>query len=162
MATWRELTEAAPEFAATVKSRFGNDKHAVLATLRADGSPRVCGIETAFDDELWLGGMPGARKSADLRRDSRFALHSFTSSKVMTPGSGGDAKLSGRAVEVTGAELEAYARRARERGDYVPEDMAFDLFRADITEAVTISVVDDELVIESWRPGEPVRRRART
>jgi hypothetical protein len=159
MATWKELTEAAPEFAATVKSRFSNDKHAVLATLRADGSPRVSGIETAFYDELWLGGMTGARKSADLRRDPRFALHSFTSGKVMKPDSGGDAKLSGRAIEVTGEEKAAVARQAGDRGDDVAE--AFDLFRADITEAVTISVIGDELVIESWRPGEKVRRRAR-
>lgn len=107
--------------------------------------------------------MPGARKSADLRRDPRFALHSFTSSKEVPPGNtSGDAKLSGRAVEATGADKDAYAEQARARGDFVPPDLDFDLFRVDIEEAVTISVANDELVIESWRPGQPVRRQTRT
>jgi hypothetical protein len=163
MATWKAFTEAAPELAAAVQARFGNDKHAVLATLRADGSPRVSGIETTFYDDLWLGGMPGGRKSADLRRDPRFALHSFTTAKEVPPGNAsGDAKLSGRAVEATSEEKDAYVAQARARGDDVPDDLDFDLFRADVTEAVTIGVVNDELVIESWRPGQPVRRQTRT
>ena len=66
------------------------------------------------------------------------------------------------AVAATGEEKEAYAEQARARGDDVPEEFDFDLFRVDITEAVTIGVVNDELVIESWRPGQPVRRQTRT
>lgn len=163
MATWKQVTETAPDFAATVQARFAVDKHAVLATLRKDGSPRVSGIETTFHDELWLGGMPRARKSADLRRDPRFALHSFTSSRIMESGDGGgDAKISGRALAVTDpAVFEAYLAGARERGDYVPPDLDFDLFRVDVEEVVTISVEGGELVAVSWRPGRPLDRRAR-
>src|SRR5258706_14090566 len=72
-----------------------------MAPLRADGSPRISGIETVFEDgELVFGSMPNARKGADLRRDPRFALHSAT----VDPGAGseaqwpGEAKISGRAV----------------------------------------------------------------
>lgn len=162
MVSWKELTEAAPELAATVRSRFEDGKHAVLATLRADGSPRVSGIELAFYDELWLGCMSGGRKSADLRRDPRLALHSSSSGEVMEPGAGGDAKLSGRALEASDEEKHEYVRQAVARGDYVPEDLGFDLFRVDVTEAVTVSVEGDQLVFETWRPGEPVRRRTRT
>ncbi|MBA3464363.1 MAG: pyridoxamine 5'-phosphate oxidase family protein, partial [Deltaproteobacteria bacterium] len=51
--------------------------HKTVATLRRDGSPRVSGTElTSYDGQLWLAGMPGALRFADLRRDPRFALHS--------------------------------------------------------------------------------------
>ena len=46
----------APEFAVQVEERFNKYAHKVLATLRKDGSPRVSGIEAAFENgELWLG-----------------------------------------------------------------------------------------------------------
>lgn len=164
MATWKEITQTVPEFAAKVSTWFAADKHAVLATLRADGSPRVSGVEPLFYDELWLGSMPRARKGADLRRDARFALHSYTSSNRIGPGTGtGDAKVSGRALLVTDqATIDAYLEQCRAHGTPPPEGMDFDLFRADVQEAVTISVEDNQLVIETWLPGQPLRRHART
>ena len=60
-----------------VRAAFDAHAHKVLATLRADGSPRVSGIEMQFvAGEPWLAGMPDSVKFADLRRDPRFALHS--------------------------------------------------------------------------------------
>ncbi len=51
-------------------------RHKTIATLRADGSPRISGIECEFaDGELRFGSMARARKGVDLRRDPRFALH---------------------------------------------------------------------------------------
>jgi hypothetical protein len=48
-----------------------------LATVRADGSPRISGLEAKFiEEDLLFGSMPGSRKGADLLRDPRFALHS--------------------------------------------------------------------------------------
>ena len=73
------MQEAAPELARRVRALFDSHRHKTLATLRADGSPRISGIECAFEDgELVFGSMAGARKGADLRRDDRFALHSAT------------------------------------------------------------------------------------
>jgi Pyridoxamine 5'-phosphate oxidase len=163
MATWKEITQTVPEFAARVAAWFAADKHAVLATLRADGSPRVSGIEPLFFDELWLGSMPGSRKGADLRRDPRFALHGYTSSNRMDPTTGvGDAKVSGRALEVTDqATIDAYLEQCRAHGAPAPEGMDFELFRADIQEVVAISVEGDQLVVETWRPGQELRRHAR-
>lgn len=69
--------------------------------MRADGSPRISGIEAAFEDgELVFGSMPNARKGADLTRDPRFALHSATidpidGAEAQWPG---EAKISGRAT----------------------------------------------------------------
>jgi hypothetical protein len=79
MATWREVVEAEPGFASRVGELFDAHRHKTIATIRADGSPRISGIESQFENgELVFGSMPLARKAADLRRDARFALHSAT------------------------------------------------------------------------------------
>src|SRR5688500_1979296 len=79
MATWKDLEREEPDFAARVRALFDARKHKTIATLRADGSPRISGIEVEFNaGELTFGSMPGARKGADLVRDPRFALHGPT------------------------------------------------------------------------------------
>src|SRR3712207_82620 len=101
MTSWVEFERAEPEFARRVRTLFDAHKHKTIATLRADGAPRISGIEAEFaDGELTFGSMPRARKGDDLRRDPRFALHSPS----VDPPEGepsswpGDAKISGRAV----------------------------------------------------------------
>src|SRR5438270_8305973 len=101
MPAWRQIEEAEPDFAARVRRLFDAGRHKTIATLRADGSPRISGIECEFaDGELRFGSMTGARKGADLRRDPRFALHGPT----FHPETGkegewpGEAKISGRAT----------------------------------------------------------------
>jgi hypothetical protein len=79
MASWQEISRAAPDFEATVRAIFDAHKHKSLATLRQDGSPRISGTEANFvDGDLWLGSMWQSRKARDLLRDPRFALHSAT------------------------------------------------------------------------------------
>src|SRR6266478_7497110 len=79
MTGWKDVERAEPEFAQRVRGLFDGHKHKTIATLRSDGSPRISGIEVAFEDgELAFGSMPNARKGADLGRDPRFALHSAT------------------------------------------------------------------------------------
>jgi hypothetical protein len=88
MAAWEDVEQAEPEFAARVRRLFDAGRHKTIATLRADGSPRISGIECEFaDGELRFGSMPGARKGADLRRDPRFALHgpAFTPRRARRP-----------------------------------------------------------------------------
>jgi hypothetical protein len=159
MASWEEIETAAPELAARARAAFDAHKHKVLATLRRDGSPRISGIEADFSDgQLWLGMMPGSRKALDLRRDPRLALHSAS----VDPPEGdpaswaGDAKLSGRAVEVDDpALLERLGA-----GDQADAH----LFRVDITELVHTRVGDpaDHLVIDLWREGAGLRQMRRT
>ena len=141
MAAWKDVEQAEPEFAARVRRLFEAGRHKTIATLRADGSPRISGIECEFaDDELRLGSMPGARKGADLRRDPRFALHG----PVFHPRAGqeaewpGEAKIAGRAVLAGSAG----------------EEPAGDLFLADISEVVITRLNPEAtlLVIESWTP----------
>jgi hypothetical protein len=146
MAAWREVEAAEPAFAARVRALFDAGRHKTIATLRADGAPRISGIECEFDDgELRFGSMTAARKGADLARDPRFALHGPT----FHPEEGkeeewpGEAKIAGRAI-AAGA-IEGQGDNAGPQGE---------LFTADITEVV-ITHLDPEatkLVIESWTP----------
>src|SRR5439155_6661555 len=77
VASWAEFEQAAQGLAANVQARFRSYRHCLLATLRADGSPRLSGIEVQFTQgHLWMGMMSGSMKARDLQRDGRMALHS--------------------------------------------------------------------------------------
>jgi pyridoxamine 5'-phosphate oxidase-like protein len=142
MAAWKDVEQAEPEFAARVRRLFEAGRHKTIATLRADGSPRISGIECEFaDGELMFGSMPGARKGADLRRDPRFALHGPTfhpleGKEAEWPG---EAKIAGRAVPGGGTDG--------------------DMFLADIAEVVITRLNPEAtlLVIESWTPQRGLR-----
>jgi hypothetical protein len=153
---WAAFATVEPELAKLVEERFGAFTHHVLATLRKDGSPRTTGLEVRFSNgELWLGMMPGSLKALDLNRDPRFALQANPG-----PGTGmggGDVRISGRAIGVEdGATKEAYVKE-------VEPPQPFHLFRTELTEVVRTYVEDDRyLVVEVWKPGEPVRTLKRT
>ena len=148
MATWREVTQAAPELAADVQARFEATGLAMLATLRKDGAPRLSGIEPLFtDDELWLGSMPDSRKEADLRRDGRLALHAATADKDVTEG---DAKLTGRAtVADDDATFEAFLAAFKAKTGYAPEGR-FPVFRVDVESVSMLKPAGDHLDIRWW------------
>jgi hypothetical protein len=146
MTTWRDVERAEPEFAQRVRTLFDAHKHKTIATVRADGSPRISGIEAVFEDgELTFGSMPDARKGADLRRDPRFALHSATVDPVEGSEADwpGEAKISGRAM----------AAGPIQQG---PDG---DAFHADITEVVHTHLNDGAtlLVVEWWTPAGGLR-----
>ncbi|GES33837.1 hypothetical protein San01_63250 [Streptomyces angustmyceticus] len=70
--------------------------------------------------------------------------------------SGGDVRVSGRAVEVTDPAV--VARYAAAVGPPEP----FHLFRAELTEAVRTYTEDGWVVLESWAPRRPLRTLRRT
>ncbi|MFE6680028.1 pyridoxamine 5'-phosphate oxidase family protein [Streptomyces sp. NPDC057729] len=153
--SWQAFHSAEPAFADTVRARFGQYKHHVLATLRKDGSPRVTGLEVEFGfGELWLGMMPNSRKALDLLRDPRFAVQANPGPDAEM--ADGDVRVSGRAVEVTDPAF--LARFVKEMKPPEP----FHLFRAELQEVVRTSLDSGELVVQVWRPGKPLRtiRRA--
>jgi hypothetical protein len=158
LARWEQMVEEAPEFAAAVRGYLDARVHKTMATLRADGSPRISGIETFFaQGDLWIGSMPNARKALDLRRDPRYALHSGSADPPHWPG---DAKLSGRTEEITDRDrrLEVFRRRGSD-----PPSSDSHLFRLDIAEAVLVELNDagDRLVVQLWRSGQPLKRTER-
>jgi pyridoxamine 5'-phosphate oxidase-like protein len=159
MASFADVETEEPAFAARIRAAFDAHAHKFLATLRADGSPRISGIEMQFvGGEPWLAGMPQSVKFDDLRRDPRFALHSGSSEPDAFDG---DAKLSGRAVEVIdAAERASYATAAG-----VPsKDMTFELFRVELEQVVLTALNDEKnaLLISSWRPGRGLTLTPRT
>jgi hypothetical protein len=146
MVSWKDVEDAEPELAARVRRIFDAGENKVIATLRADGSPRVSGIEAQFvDGELTFGSMAGARKGADLARDPRFAMHGPSPDPPEDKTAWvGDAKISGRAVPL--------------QPDSGPTES--DQYRADIAEVVVTRLNEavTMLVIEVWRPDGGLRR----
>jgi len=148
MSSWAEFEFAQPEFAARVRLLMTTGKHLTMATLRADGSPRISGTEVEFvGGELRIGSMPGAVKALDLRRDPRLAIHGPTNDPPSRKPAGwqGEAKISGRAVEVDSTE-------------------GADRFHIDIGEAVItrLNEAGDRLVVESWNPARGYRKTERS
>jgi hypothetical protein len=154
---WHEVEAEIPGLAASIQERLEAHRHLVMATLRADGSPRLCGTEATFwDGQLWIGAMAGSRRFADLRRDPRIALHSGSDDP---PHWTGDARVAGLAVIV---EDEAVKRAFLEAiGHEVPGP--FELARLLVGEValVALTPAGDALAVTSWRPGELVRRTDR-
>jgi hypothetical protein len=143
MASWSEVEDQAPELATRARTIFDAFTHKTIATLRRDGSPRISGTEVEFEaGEMWIGSMWRSVKALDLQRDGRFALHSGSTDP---PDWTADAKVAGRAIEVT--EPDASSHR----------------FRLDVTELVVTSLGDpaDHIVIESWHEGGGVKRMRR-
>ena len=147
MTAWGDFERAEPEFAHRVRGLFDAHKHKTIATLRADGSPRISGIEAVFEDgELSFGSMPNARKGADLLRDPRFALHSapvdpVEGAEAQWPG---EAKVSGRAIHSGPAT----------------KGPAGDVFYADVAEVVHTHLNEKAtmLVVEWWTPSHGLRK----
>ncbi len=155
MASWAEFEAAAPELAERVRSRLDAHVHKTLATIRRDGSPRISGTETRFEDgELWIGSMWQARKAQDLQRDPRFALPSGSDDPS---GWSGDAKLAGVVEEITDPE------RVREINGEAAAGGPSHLFRLDLREVSTVGLNDARtaLVIEVWTPDAGVRTMRR-
>lgn len=150
MTAWQDIEQGEPEFAQRVRALFDAHRHKTIATLRADGSPRISGIEAVFEEgELVFGSMPNARKGADLHRDPRFALHSATvdpieGAEAQWPG---EAKVSGRAIAA---------------GPITPGPDG-ERFHADIAEVVHTHLNPDatRLVVEWWTPVHGLRRLER-
>jgi hypothetical protein len=156
MPSFSAFEDAAPELAAAVRARLSAHTHLTLATLRADGAPRISGTECRFEDgELWIGSMWQALKARDLRRDPRYALHSGSDDP---PAWTGDAKVSGVAHEVT--DLETVLRLNGEAA----ENGRSHLFRLEVTEASTVGVDEAAklLIVQLWTPEGGVRRIERT
>ncbi len=152
MPAWNAIEHAEPEFAERVRRLFAAGRHKTIATLRADGSPRISGIECEFTDgDLRFGSMTGARKGADLKRDPRFALHGPT----FHPEEGnenqwpGEAKIAGRAILAGPITT-----------DEVTEQPDGEMFTADISEVVITGLNADatKLVVESWTPEQGLRK----
>lgn len=111
---WADFAAAAPRLEAFGRSRLER-RVAYLATIRADGSPRVHPVSPFIDAGcLYVYMEPTSPKAADLRRDPRCALHGGVEDDS---GGGGEFYVTGQAQEVADPERRRAAfARAREAG----------------------------------------------
>lgn len=158
VATWSEFAAAAPAIAAIFTRRHrATGNLCMLATLRADGSPRISPMEPrVFEGELWIGGMPGTTKFRDLARDPRFCLHTATVDTMVTEG---DAKLWGTVHDVQDRALhERYAVALYEETGFDLRGREFSPFyAADITSASAVEVAEGHMDVTIWKAGEAER-----
>jgi len=144
---WKDVRAEVPELADAVAALFASGTNKTMATLRADGSPRISGTELQIGDDVTLGMMPGSRKLADVLRDPRVAFHSPTLEppKDWTTWAG-EAKLAGSLVP----------------GEQPEGGLPGSYFALEISEVVRTTVAKtpdgDRLVVESWHPGRGYER----
>ncbi|XVV12847.1 pyridoxamine 5'-phosphate oxidase family protein [Actinoplanes sp. CA-131856] len=98
MASWSDFAAVEPTLAAGIRAllqQYGPGL-AYLATVRADGAPRVHPVSPVFTDDGLYCFIVASPKRGDLDRDGRYALHSFPPEE-----SDDEAFVSGRALRVT-------------------------------------------------------------
>ncbi|HZN77519.1 MAG TPA: pyridoxamine 5'-phosphate oxidase family protein [Micromonosporaceae bacterium] len=97
MASWPEFAAAAPRLADAIRTlvhQYGAGL-GYLATVRADGGPRVHPVSPVITDDGLYCFVVDSPKRRDLERDGRYALHSFKPEH-----SDDEAYLAGRAWAV--------------------------------------------------------------
>lgn len=151
MATWFELSEMAPEIAAVGQTLL--DKHglAYLATVRADGSPRVHPVcPFVVDGRLIVATPRASPKAQDQLRDARFVLH-------MLPGDNDDEfRIRGRAHPISDGSQRDHV--LRDGPAYVkPDDYIFEYDIAEAASAYWVNVGQPGTypVRQSWRSSVP-------
>jgi hypothetical protein len=97
MASWSEFAAAEPELASGIRAllqQYGPGM-GYLATVRADGGPRVHPVSPVITDEGLYCFVVESAKRRDLERDGRYALHSYPPEE-----SDDEAYVSGLAIPV--------------------------------------------------------------
>jgi hypothetical protein len=145
MVTWRAFERAAAPLASFGRERIDR-RVSFLATVRADGGPRVHPVTPWIaDGRLFVRMYPTSPKAADLDRDPRFALHSMMDND---DGIGGEFTVHGRAARVDSPQEIADAYAAIEGPG---SDRKLVLFELEIDEAMATEYEGDETLRRRWR-----------
>ena len=145
--SWADFEQADPTLARRVQERLESHRHAVLATLRTDGSPRLSGMEAPIrSGHLWLAMTPGSLKAVDLAREPRYSLHSALDGEDLPEC---DARIDGVVLAADTGQQAAFVAGHR----FPIEDPSImELYVALIGRVVLVRVEDHSLLIESWTP----------
>lgn len=158
MTQWSEFATEAPRISEIFRRRHrATGNLCMLGTIRSDGYPRISPVEPRiFEGRLVIVGMPGTTKFLDLGRDPRFCLHTAT---IDTQLSEGDAKVWGQVADFRDRDFHGrFAQDLFEESGLDLRGEAFEPFYvADLTSASSIELVDNQLVITIWKPGEGER-----
>lgn len=144
---WKDLEDARSELAALGVERFRKFDVAYLATVRADGSPRVHPVTPIVGQgHLFLFMEPTSPKGHDLLRDGRYALHCTVSS---SGGESGEFFISGHAKFVDDPTVR---RLATELASYAPADR-YVLYELSVESAPFITYPDSQRERQHWKSG---------
>jgi Pyridoxamine 5'-phosphate oxidase len=148
--SWGELQ---PAIAGPGRDLLERRGLAVLATLRADGRPRLGPVEAhVAGGRLLVGVMPRSLKARDLERDPRCTLQTV----VADPDSGEpELKLYCRAVSAAGEPPGAWWT-----GRPPAEVRVYEL-QVDEAALVEWNLADAEMTVTSWSPSRGLRTTTR-
>lgn len=153
MATWQTFAEQAPRLAAFTLNRFDDDatgRLTYLATIRADGSPRVHPVKVFVHDGLaYVFMWGGSPKSADLQRDPRFAIHA-----AVTPNPFASGELAMRGMAVRSPDDDEWARAAAAAPFAKPPGADAILFRLGFSHAIASFATDGKPQRLRWREAD--------
>ena len=155
---WRDLEVVAPEIARLGAARLDSTRVAMMGTVCRDGWPRISPIEPYIaNGYLLVGAMAWSAKAADLRRDSRYTLHSV----VTGPDAGeGELKLRGLAV-VADADLRNQASDSWWSAHSSDKAIVF-VLRIGHALFVAWDIQGGEMTVHRWSPRGGYWRTART
>lgn len=157
---WSELERRQPALAGLGRQRLLDPGVVLVATIRADGTPRVSPVEPfVLGGVLWLSMLWRSRKAADLLRDPRILVHS-----VITNRDGGEGEFKVRGIARAEGDPDVQARYAAAVGaslGWTPEPGRFHLFAVAISQVTFIRYDDatgDQYVVQWPQAREFIRR----
>ena len=134
----------------------------MLGTVRSDGSPRISPIEvTLHDGHLFVGMMPGSRKSLDVARDPRVCMLTPVADKDDLAGEG---KLFGelRVIDDPDHIAAVFAAATEGSEEYDASDLeGSPIYELVVSGAAWQRVEGDTFVTGSWDARHGVRLRRR-
>lgn len=142
MFNWLQFEQAELDLAAFGRERLSS-RVAYLATIRADGGPRVHPVTPIIGGgHLYVYMEPTSPKGRDLQRDPRYALHCSVEN---WEGGGGEFVIHGQALPITDpqirAEYDSYA-------SYKPKERY-----------ILFELLLERVLATTYLDGAPVRRR---
>jgi Pyridoxamine 5'-phosphate oxidase len=144
--SWKALAEAAPDLATFGAERL-HDQVAYLATVKADGAPRLHPVRPVVTSgRLFVFTERDSPKIRDLERDARYALHGTATSDQ--PWDLREFVVEGEARRVDDSDV----RTAVNTGSAFPRDEHFLLFELGIDTAMsTLYGADGQPHRQRWR-----------
>ncbi len=142
--SWKALEEQNPDLAEFGLRRFSNGV-AYLGTVTKSGSPRVHPVTPIIGQgRLFLFMEPTSPKGHDLRRGSRYALHSAVED---VEGGGGEFLITGSGRFIEDTETRALAV---ELSSYNPQDR-YILFELTVDSALGFIYENDNKLRMHWK-----------